>query len=99
MPRSMTSGREQTVQAKNALQSSHKIDNGQIRVESGEKMLLEECNHRENNIKVNSYLTELLLYLLGSFEKDDSHKTGWMHLSQNNFMFPFLLLYRQAHVK
>ena len=48
MPRSMTSGREQTVQAKNALQSSHKIDNGQIRVEGGEKMLLEECNHGEN---------------------------------------------------
>ena len=48
MPRSMTSGREQTVWAKNALQSSHKIYNGQIRVGSGEKMLLEECNHGEN---------------------------------------------------
>ena len=37
MPRSMTSGREQTVPAKNALQRSHKTDNGQIRVESGDK--------------------------------------------------------------
>lgn len=33
----MTSGREQTVRAKNSLQRSHKIDNGQIRVESGGK--------------------------------------------------------------
>lgn len=92
MTRSMTSGREQTVPAKNALQRSHKTDNGQIRVESGEKTLLEECSHGDNNIKVNSYPTELLLYLFGSFGKDDSHKTGWMHLSQNNFMFPFLFI-------
>lgn len=35
----MTGGREQTVQAKNALQRSHKIDNGQI---TGERVHLEE---------------------------------------------------------
>lgn len=52
----------------------------------GEKTLLEEWSHGDNNIKVKSYLTELLLYLLGSSEKDDSHKTGWLHLSQNNFV-------------